>query len=49
MTTIDELLFRAEIEAFLYHEANLLDERCFAQWLELLADDLVYLLSSSRA
>lgn len=48
MTTIDELLLRAEVEAFLYHEANLLDERGFDQWLELLADDLVYFMPQRR-
>lgn len=31
-----------EIEQFLYREARLLDERRFAEWLELLADDIHY-------
>jgi 3-phenylpropionate/cinnamic acid dioxygenase small subunit len=31
-----------EIEQFLYYEAELLDERRFDEWLELLADDLHY-------
>ncbi len=33
-----------EIEQFLYCEAELLDERRFDEWYELLADDLTYLL-----
>ena len=35
---------RADVEDFLYREADLLDERRFAEWLELLADDLVYFM-----
>lgn len=31
-----------EIEQFLYHEANLLDEREFQDWLELFTDDIHY-------
>jgi 3-phenylpropionate/cinnamic acid dioxygenase small subunit len=31
-----------EIERFLYREARLLDERRFAEWLGLLADDIHY-------
>ena len=33
-----------EIEQFLYHEAALLDERRFEEWLDLLADDIRYLM-----
>lgn len=33
-----------EIEQFLYLEAELLDERRFDEWFELLADDLSYLM-----
>jgi len=33
---------RAEIEEFFYLEADLLDERRFREWLDLLADDLRY-------
>lgn len=36
------LLLRQEVEAFLYHEANLLDERRYDEWLELLAADIRY-------
>lgn len=35
---------KREIEEFLYDEANLLDERRFADWLDLLADDLRYFM-----
>lgn len=33
-----------EIEQFLYHEARILDERRFAEWYELLADDIRYVM-----
>jgi 3-phenylpropionate/cinnamic acid dioxygenase small subunit len=36
------LALQHEIEQFLYHEAALLDERRFHEWLELLAEDLEY-------
>jgi 3-phenylpropionate/cinnamic acid dioxygenase small subunit len=32
----------AELQAFIEHEANLLDEQRFDEWLELFADDGVY-------
>jgi benzoate/toluate 1,2-dioxygenase subunit beta len=35
-------LTRAEAEDFLFHEARLLDERRFAEWLELFTDDCRY-------
>ncbi|MDN7754855.1 MULTISPECIES: aromatic-ring-hydroxylating dioxygenase subunit beta [Burkholderia] len=31
-----------EIEQFMYHEARLLDERRYEEWLALLAEDIVY-------
>lgn len=31
-----------EVEDFFHHEADLLDEREYDQWLDLLADDIVY-------
>jgi 3-phenylpropionate/cinnamic acid dioxygenase small subunit len=37
-----------EIENFLYREAELLDERRFSEWLELLTDDLVYFMPIQR-
>src|SRR5215510_13548464 len=35
-----------EIEQFLYHEARLLDERRFHQWLTLFTDDIRYRMVS---
>ena len=32
----------AEIVQFLYHEAELLDARCFSEWLDLMAEDMTY-------
>ena len=46
--TIAYLLLKQEIEAFLYHEAELLDERRFEEWLELLADDVRYWMPMRR-
>ena len=37
-----ELLLKEEIVEFLHHEADLLDERRFDEWLDLLEDDLEY-------
>lgn len=37
-----ELLLHRDIEKFFHHEAALLDSWQYEQWLELLADDLVY-------
>lgn len=31
-----------EVEQFLYHEAGLLDDRCYRDWLAVLAEDLCY-------
>jgi 3-phenylpropionate/cinnamic acid dioxygenase small subunit len=39
---IAKLLLRAEVEDFLYREADLLDERRYDEWLGLLADDYQY-------
>src|ERR1700742_5221044 len=39
---------REEIEDFLYLEADLLDQRRFKEWLDLLAEDLVYFLPMRR-
>jgi 3-phenylpropionate/cinnamic acid dioxygenase small subunit len=52
MTDHDEaiarLLLQQEIEAFLYHEVELLDERRYEEWLELLADDVRYWMPMRR-
>jgi 3-phenylpropionate/cinnamic acid dioxygenase small subunit len=39
---------KQEIEEFLYHEADLLDQRRFREWLALLAEDLVYFMPIRR-
>jgi 3-phenylpropionate/cinnamic acid dioxygenase small subunit len=39
---------KQEIEEFLYHEADLLDQRRFQEWLELLAEDIVYFMPMRR-
>jgi 3-phenylpropionate/cinnamic acid dioxygenase small subunit len=45
---IARLLLQQEIEAFLYHEVELLDERRYEDWLELLADDVRYWMPMRR-
>ena len=39
---------KQEIEDFLYHEADLLDQRRFTEWLDLLTDDVVYFMPVRR-
>ena len=39
---LERLLLREEIEQFLYHEAELLDERRFDEWINLIAEDIHY-------
>jgi 3-phenylpropionate/cinnamic acid dioxygenase small subunit len=39
---------KQEIEEFLYQEADLLDQRKFREWLDLLAEDLVYFMPVRR-
>lgn len=39
---------KADIEDFYYQEADLLDERRFREWLELLADDVTYFMPIRR-
>ena len=52
MTTISnqlaQLLLKEEIEQFLYLEAELLDERRFAEWLALLTEDVRYYMPIRR-
>jgi 3-phenylpropionate/cinnamic acid dioxygenase small subunit len=38
------LLLKDEVSEFLHHEADLLDDRRFDEWLDLLADDLTYVM-----
>jgi 3-phenylpropionate/cinnamic acid dioxygenase small subunit len=39
---------KQEVEEFLYQEADLLDARKFREWLDLLAEDLVYFMPIRR-
>ncbi len=51
MTTNDalsRLLLKQDVEAFLYHEANLLDDRQYEEWLDLLTDDVRYWVPMRR-
>ena len=45
---LDRLLLTQEIAEFLYAEAELLDERCYDEWLALLADDIRYWMPMRR-
>src|SRR5947209_5211386 len=45
---IAQLLLKQQIEDFLYHEAELLDERRYEDWLALLADDVRYWMPIRR-
>jgi 3-phenylpropionate/cinnamic acid dioxygenase small subunit len=45
---IAHMLLKQQIEAFLYHEAELLDERRYEEWLELLSDDVRYWMPMRR-
>jgi biphenyl 2,3-dioxygenase beta subunit len=42
------MLLQFEVEQFLYHEAALLDERKFDEWLDLLTDDIHYWMPIRR-
>jgi 3-phenylpropionate/cinnamic acid dioxygenase small subunit len=46
--TLEELLLAREIERFLYAEANLLDERRFEEWLDLLTEAVRYWMPMRR-
>ena len=39
---------KADIEDFYYHEADLLDDRRFRDWLDMLADDISYFMPIRR-
>ena len=45
---IAHVLLKQKLEDFLYHEAELLDERRYEAWLELLADDVRYWMPMRR-
>jgi 3-phenylpropionate/cinnamic acid dioxygenase small subunit len=44
----DRVHLQYEVEQFLYHEAALLDDRRFADWLALIADDIHYWMPIRR-
>jgi 3-phenylpropionate/cinnamic acid dioxygenase small subunit len=44
----DAMLLQHEVEQFLYREAALLDDRQFADWLALIADDVHYWMPIRR-
>ncbi|MDE0824119.1 MAG: 3-phenylpropionate/cinnamic acid dioxygenase subunit beta [Dehalococcoidia bacterium] len=52
MTTIEsniaQLLLKEEIQDFLFQEAEMLDERNFEDWLDLLSDDIRYWMPMRR-
>ncbi|MEM7406860.1 MAG: 3-phenylpropionate/cinnamic acid dioxygenase subunit beta [Pseudomonadota bacterium] len=43
-----EIALLYELERFLYHEAELIDERRFEEWLQLFAEDLIYFMPIRR-
>lgn len=45
---VERFLLKAEAEEFLYYEADLLDERRYSEWLELLAEDYHYAMPLRR-
>ncbi len=47
-STIAHLLLKEEVSEFLYAEAELLDERNFEEWLDLLTDDIRYWMPMRR-
>jgi len=42
------LLLKEEVEGFLYHEAELLDERRYEAWLDLFTEDVRYFMPMRR-
>jgi 3-phenylpropionate/cinnamic acid dioxygenase small subunit len=48
MKGLEYFELKQEVEDFLFAEAELLDQRQFAEWLALLADDLVYFMPMRR-
>ena len=45
---LSRLLLKQEIEDFLYREAELLDDRRYEEWLDLLTDDVSYFMPMRR-
>jgi 3-phenylpropionate/cinnamic acid dioxygenase small subunit len=48
VSDVDRILVQHEVEQFLYHEAELLDERRYEDWLALLTDDVHYFMPLRR-
>jgi 3-phenylpropionate/cinnamic acid dioxygenase small subunit len=48
VSDLARLLLKEEIEAFLYQEAELLDERRYEEWLDLFTDDTHYFMPMRR-
>ena len=46
--TIEDHLLRLEVEDFLWHEADLLDDFQYEEWLDLLTDDISYWMPIRR-
>ena len=44
----ENMLLQYEVEQFLYHEARILDERKYDEWLDLLTDDIHYWMPIRR-
>ena len=47
-TQIEEMFLQCELENFLYAEADLLDNRRYEEWLDLLAEDIRYWMPLRR-
>jgi 3-phenylpropionate/cinnamic acid dioxygenase small subunit len=45
---LKRLLLRERVEQFLYHEAALLDERRYEEWIDLIAEDIHYFMPIRR-
>ncbi|MEO2175833.1 MAG: 3-phenylpropionate/cinnamic acid dioxygenase subunit beta [bacterium] len=48
LSTPDLMLLQFEVEQFLYHEAKLLDERRYDEWINLLTEDIHYWMPIRR-
>jgi 3-phenylpropionate/cinnamic acid dioxygenase small subunit len=46
--TLARFALKQDIEDFLYMEADMLDQRRFREWIDLLAEDLVYFMPIRR-
>jgi 3-phenylpropionate/cinnamic acid dioxygenase small subunit len=45
---LDKMMLQHEIEQFLFHEAELLDERKYDKWIDLVAEDIHYWMPMRR-